>query len=162
MAGDGGNTPHPPPEGRAGVEALLREFPARRGLALRLEAELRGRHGDGFRLDDVGDFDELPVRHLSSFLGLARTPHASGDMSRNKGISKAGCKLARSTLVELAWSWLRYQHDSALALWWRARFSKRGMRIRNIGIVALARKLAVAFWQFIEDGQVPKGAVLKA
>jgi transposase len=101
-------------------------------------------------------------RHLSSFLGLAPTPHASGDISRNKGISKAGCKLARSTLVELAWSWLRYQHDSALASWWRARFSKRGVRIRNIGIVALARKLVVAFWQFVEDGQVPEGALLKA
>ena len=101
-------------------------------------------------------------RKLSSFLGLAPTPHASGEISRNKGISKAGCKLARSTLVELAWSWLRYQHDSALATWWRARFSKRGMRVRNIGIVALARKLVVAFWQFVEDGQVPEDALLKA
>ena len=101
-------------------------------------------------------------RHLSSFLGLAPTPHASGDMSRNKGISKAGCKLARATLVELAWSWLRYQRDSALAQWWRVRFSKRGMRIRNIGIVALARKLVVAFWQFVEDGQIPQGAQLKS
>lgn len=101
-------------------------------------------------------------RHLSSFLGLAPTPHASGDMSRNKGISKAGCKLARSILIELAWSWLHYQRDSALSRWWRARFSKRGMRVRNIGIVALARKLIVAFWQFVENGQIPEGALLKA
>ena len=100
-------------------------------------------------------------RHLGSFLGLAPTPHASGEMSRNKGINKAGCKLARSTLVELAWSWLRYQRDSALARWWRMRFSKRGMRVRNIGIVALARKLAVAFWQFLEHGLIPEGALLK-
>jgi len=103
----------------------------------------------------------LPPRH-NLYPRQPGRKATSGDKSRNKGISKAGCKLARSTLVELAWSWLRYQHDSALAVWWRARFSKRGMRIRNIGIVALARKLAVAFWQFIEDGQVPKGAVLKA
>src|SRR5205807_10515682 len=93
-------------------------------------------------------------RHLSSFLGLAPTPHASGEISRNKGISKAGCKLARSTLVELAWSWLRYQHDSALATWWRSRFSKtRNARAKHRDR-RLGQKARCAFWQFVEDGQV--------
>jgi transposase len=100
-------------------------------------------------------------RHLASFIGLAPTPHASGDVSRDCGISKAGTKLARQTLVELAWSWLRYQPESALSIWWRRRFASTGMRGRKVGIVALARRLAIAFWQFLEDGLVPEGATIK-
>jgi transposase len=98
---------------------------------------------------------------LASFIGLAPTPHASGDVSRDRGISKAGTKLARQTLVELAWSWLRYQPESELSTWWRQRFAGAGMRGRKVGIVALARRLAIAFWQFLEDGVVPKGATIK-
>jgi len=101
-------------------------------------------------------------KHLASFLGLAPSPHASGDVSRDRGISKAGAKLARRTLVELSWAWLRYQPGSQLATWWRARFGTRGMRARKIGIVALARKLAIAFWRFLEAGVIPEGASLKA
>lgn len=101
-------------------------------------------------------------RHLASFLGLAPSPHASGDVSRDRGINKAGSKLARQTLVELAWFWLRYQPKSRLSLWWHERFSGTGMRGRKVGIVALARKLAIALWRFVEDGVVPEGATLKA
>jgi transposase len=100
-------------------------------------------------------------RHVASFVGLAPTPHASGDISRDRGIGKAGTKLARQTLVELAWSWLRYQPESALSAWWRQRFAGAGMRGRKVGIVALARKLAIAFWQFLENGVVPEGATVK-
>lgn len=100
-------------------------------------------------------------RRLASFLGLAPSPHASGDVSRDRGINKAGCKLARQTLVELAWSWLRYQPASDLSRWWRTRFGGQGMRGRKVGIVALARKLAIALWRFVEDGVVPEGATLK-
>jgi transposase len=100
-------------------------------------------------------------RHLASFVGLAPTPHASGDITRDRGIGKAGTKLARQTLVELAWSWLRYQPGSALSEWWRQRFASAGMRGRKVGIVALARKLAIAFWQFLENGIVPEGATVK-
>jgi transposase len=100
-------------------------------------------------------------RHLALFIGLAPTPHASGDVSRDRGIGKAGTKLARQTLVELAWSWLRYQPESALSAWWRKRFASAGMRGRKVGIVALARKLAIAFWQFLENGLVPEGATGK-
>jgi transposase len=98
---------------------------------------------------------------VASFVGLAPTPHASGDVSRDRGIGKAGTKLARQTLVELAWSWLRYQPGSALSEWWRQRFAKAGMRGRKVGIVALARKLAIAFWHFLENGLVPEGATIK-
>jgi transposase len=100
-------------------------------------------------------------RHLASFVGLAPSPYASGDVSRNRGISKAGTKLARQTLVELAWSWLRYQPESALSAWWRERFAGAGMRGRKVGIVALARRLAIAFGRFLEDGLMPEGATLK-
>jgi len=100
-------------------------------------------------------------RHLASFVGLAPTPYASGDISRDRGIGKAGTKLARQTLVELAWSWLRYRPGSAMSEWWRQRFTSAGMRGRKVGIVALARKLAIALWQFLENGVVPEGATIK-
>jgi transposase len=100
-------------------------------------------------------------RHLASFIGLAPSPYASGDVSRDRGINKAGTKLARQTLVELAWFWLRYQPQSKLTRWWHDRFKNQGMRGRKVGIVALARRLAIAFWRFVEHGVVPEGATLK-
>lgn len=100
-------------------------------------------------------------RHLASFIGLAPSPYASGDTTRDRGINKAGTKLARQTLVELAWFWLRYQPGSALTCWWKERYADAGMRGRKVGIVALARKLAIALWRFVEAGVVPEGAVLK-
>ena len=101
-------------------------------------------------------------RHVASFIGLAPSPYNSGDTDRDRGISKAGTKLARQTLVELAWFWLRYQPNSKLSLWWHERFGNMGMRGRKVGIVALARKLAIALWRFVEQGVVPEGATLKA
>jgi transposase len=100
-------------------------------------------------------------RHVASFVGLAPSPYASGETSRDRGISKAGTKLARQTFVELAWFWLRYQPNSKLSLWWRSRFAGTGMRGRKVGIVALARKLAIALWRFVEEGVIPEGATLK-
>jgi transposase len=101
-------------------------------------------------------------RHVASFVGLAPSPYASGETSRDRGISKAGTKLARQTFVELAWFWLRYQPNSKLSLWWQVRFGGAGMRGRKVGIVALARKLAIALWRFVDDGVIPEGATLKA
>lgn len=101
-------------------------------------------------------------RHVASFVGLAPSPYNSGDTDRDRGINKAGTKLARQTLVELAWFWLRYQPNSKLSLWWHERFGNQGMRGRKVGIVALARKLAIALWRFVEQGVVPEGATLKA
>ena len=100
-------------------------------------------------------------RHVASFVGLAPSPYKSGDVDRDRGISKAGTKLARQTLVELAWFWLRYQPQSKLSLWWQERFADKGMRGRKVGIVALARKLVIALWRFVEDGVIPEGATLK-
>lgn len=99
---------------------------------------------------------------LGSFLGLAPSPYASGAVKHDQGISKAGNRFARRLLVELAWCWLRYQPASALSQWYRRLFGAGSGRSRKIGIIALARKLAVAIWRFVEDGLVPEGASLKA
>ena len=101
-------------------------------------------------------------RHLASFIGLAPSPYSSGETSRDRGINKSGTKLARCTLVELAWFWLRYQPQSELSQWWHQRFGKAGMRGRKVGIVALARKIAIALWRYVEFGVIPAGATLKA
>jgi len=100
-------------------------------------------------------------RELTGCLGLAPTPYRSGDSEIERGISKAGNKRARTLLVELAWSWLRLQPDSALTQWFNRRFAGGGKRMRKVGIVALARRLAVALWRYLEHGEIPAGATLK-
>jgi transposase len=99
-------------------------------------------------------------RHLASYLGLTPSPYASGESSREQSISKAGNKPARTLLVELAWCWLRYQPGSGLAEWYRRTCGEHSSRVRKVGIVALARKLAIALWRFVEHGVVPAGAVM--
>jgi transposase len=64
--------------------------------------------------------------------------------------------------IEIAWGWLRFQPDSALTRWYQERFGHGSSRLRRIGIVALARKLLIALWRFLETGVVPEGARLKA
>jgi transposase len=98
-------------------------------------------------------------RELASLAGLTPTPYSSGDQERDQGISKAGNRRVRGMVVEIAWSWLRYQPDSALSKWYWERFGKGSKRQRRIGIVALARKLLVALWRYLERGEVPKDAV---
>lgn len=100
-------------------------------------------------------------RQVGGALGLTPTPYSSGGLEREQGISKAGNGRARSLLVELAWLWLRYQPDSALTLWFKQRFSGGGKRMRRIGIVALARRLGVALWRYVDQGRIPAGAKLK-
>ncbi len=97
-------------------------------------------------------------RQLAGSVGLTGTPYNSGQSAREQGISKAGNKRMRTMLVEIAWCWLRYQPASALSRWWRERFANTGGRARRIGIVALARKLLVALWRYLEHGIVPQGA----
>ena len=101
-------------------------------------------------------------REVGALSGLVPVPYQSGDAARDQGISRAGLKAARRILVEMAWSWVRWQPDSALTRWYRARFATGGTRLRRIGIVALARKLLIALWRYSEQGLVPAGAVLRA
>ena len=100
-------------------------------------------------------------RELAGSLGLVPTPYASGDSEIEQGISKAGNRRARSMLVELAWGWLRLQPGSALTRWFNRRFAAGGKRMRRIGIVALARRLAIALWRYLQTGEIPRGARLK-
>jgi transposase len=100
-------------------------------------------------------------RQLASCLGLAPTPYASGDSELEQGISKAGNARVRTLLVEIAWGWLRLQPGSALTCWFNKRFAHNSSRMRRVGIVALARRLAIALWRFLEHGEIPAGARLK-
>jgi transposase len=100
-------------------------------------------------------------REVAGCLGLVPSPYASGDTQIEQGISKAGNKRARTLFVELAWGWLRWQPDSALSQWFNRRFGIGSKRMRRIGIVALARRLAVALWRYLEHGELPAGASLK-
>lgn len=101
-------------------------------------------------------------RQVGAYPGLTPTPYDSGQSRREQGIGKAGNHRLRWILVELAWSWLRRQPASALSRWFRERFGGPGKRHRRVGIVALARKLQVALWQYVEHGIVPEGALLKS
>ena len=100
-------------------------------------------------------------REVGAAAGLVGTPYASGQSTRDQGISKAGNRRVRALIIELAWAWLRYQPNSALSRWFEERFGSGGKRSRRIGIVALARRLLVAFWRYHEFGEVPAGAELK-
>jgi transposase len=99
-------------------------------------------------------------RELAGLAGLVPTPYGSGDSHREQGISKAGNRRVRWVLVELAWGWLRHQPNSALSLWYQRRFGSGNSRARKVGIVALARKLLIALWKYLEGGEVPEGATL--
>jgi transposase len=99
-------------------------------------------------------------RQVGSYFGLTGTPYDSGQSRREQGISKAGNRRARKLAVELAWLWLRHQPDSELSCWFRQRVGDMKGRLRRIAIVALARKLMVTLWRYLETGVVPTGAVL--
>jgi transposase len=97
-------------------------------------------------------------RQLGALAGLVPSPFTSGDSEREQGISKAGNRRLRVMAIEIAWGWLRFQPHSRLSRWYQARFGQGSKRLRRIGIVALARKLLVALWRFLEEGVVPEGA----
>ena len=101
-------------------------------------------------------------KQVGALAGLAPTPYQSGDSEHELGISRAGNRWVRGLAIEIAWGWLRHQPDSALTHWYNERFARGGPRARKVGIVALARKLLVALWRYVETGALPEGAALKA
>ena len=101
-------------------------------------------------------------RQVGGYLGLTGTPYDSGSSRREQGIGKSGNPRARTVAVELAWLWLRHQPESALSQWFRERVGALKSGVRKTAIVALARKLMVALWRFVETGLVPSGARLRA
>ena len=101
-------------------------------------------------------------QEVGALAGLTGTPHQSGGSAREQGISKAGNPRVRTLMVELAWLWLRWQPESRTTRWFHEHVGKAGSRGKRKAIVAVARKLLVEFWHFVEHGVVPEGAQLKA
>lgn len=100
-------------------------------------------------------------RQVGACVGLVGTPYDSGTMRQDQGISKSGDPGLRALLIELSWLWLRYQPTSAISQWFVRRTQGGGKRNKRVMIVAVARKLAIALWRYVKDGEVPQGAHLK-
>ena len=101
-------------------------------------------------------------RQLASYVGIVPMPYQSGGMDRDRSISRIGNPRARTTLIQLAWLWLRYQPDSALATWFRERVGTLQGRTRRIAIVAMARRLLIALWRYVETGVIAEGMAVRA
>ena len=101
-------------------------------------------------------------RQLASYVGITPMPYQSGGMDRDRRISRAGNPRARTTMIQLAWLWLRYQPSSELAEWFRKRVGTLAGRTRRIAIVAMARKLLIALWRYVETGVLPAGVEIRA
>jgi len=100
-------------------------------------------------------------REVASLIGVTPTPYDSGKTKHEQGISKAGNRHVRGIAIEMAWAWLRYQPESKITLWFKKRFAEGGPRARKVGIVALARRLVIELWRYLEWGVLPEGARLK-
>lgn len=100
-------------------------------------------------------------REVAGAIGLTPTPYQSGESGREQGISRSGNRRVRAMAIEIAWCWLKFQPHSELSRWYRRRFGTAGGRMRKIGIVALARRLVIELWRYLEQGTVPAGARLK-
>jgi transposase len=98
-------------------------------------------------------------RQLGSYLGLTPSAYDSGSVTHCQGISKAGNSFARRVMIEVAWLWRKYQPDSVLSKWYEGRAANQSPRIRRIMLIALARKIIVALWRYVETGLVPEGAI---
>ena len=101
-------------------------------------------------------------RQVAAYAGLAPTPWQSGSVAHEQGVSKAGNPRLRTTMIQLAWLWVRHQPGSILAQWFHQRVQFNGGRIRKVLIVALARKLLIAFWKYVTAGIAPEGAEIVA
>jgi transposase len=131
---------------------------------VRLLMSLKGRGENGSWLLVWEFFSWRQIRNrreLASLAGLTPTPYDSGGTRSEQGISKAGNRRVRWMMTELAWGWLRYQPNSELSQWYQRRFGQGNTRLRKVGIVALARKLLIALWRFVETGEVPAEAEVR-
>ena len=99
-------------------------------------------------------------KEVGGSVGLVGTPYDSGESSREQGISKAGNARVRSLLVELAWLWIRYQPNSTITKWFNERYGGQGKRSKRIGIVAVARRLMIQLWHYVEHDVDPPGAII--
>ncbi len=99
-------------------------------------------------------------RGVGGSVGLGGTPYDSGEMEREQGISKTGNSRVRTRLIELGWLWLQYQPNSDITVWFNKRFRAGGKRARRVGIVAVARRLLIELWHFVEHDVEPRGAII--
>jgi transposase len=97
-------------------------------------------------------------QQLTALAGLSPSPYQSGDEAHDQGISKAGSSSVRAMAIQIAWGWVRFQPDSTLTRWFDRRFAHGSRRLRAIGIVALARRLLIELWRFLQTGALPEGA----
>jgi transposase len=151
-----------------GRRAQLRTATSAEDPSLRMVRQL-------LRLRGIGDQSAWPLvtelfgwralrnrRQVGGLTGLTGTPYNSGTREREQGISRAGNAEIRALAIELAWCWLQYQPQSALAQWYQQRWANGGVGSRKRGIVAVARRLMVDLWRYVDAGVIPDGAQLKA
>ena len=100
-------------------------------------------------------------RQVAAYAGLAPTPWQSGTVDREQGVGKSGNPRLRTTMLQLAWLWLRHQPNSALSRWFHERVNRNGGRFRKTVITAVARKLLVALWKYVTAGVVIEGAMMR-
>jgi transposase len=133
-------------------------------VSLRKVAQLRTLYGIGvtsswdFVMEMFSWREFRNRKEVGAFLGLTPTPYDSGGSQREQGISKAGRGRLRALSIQISWGWLRFQPQSKLSRWYMERFANGGKRMRRIGIVAVARKLSIDLWRYLEYGVVPEGA----
>jgi transposase len=158
------------------VDAQIRELEAQRRQRATEAASLAARQVQQLtRLKAIGETSAWLMaqeifswrqlrnrREAGAIVGLTPTPYASDGSAREQGVSKAGNRHVRRVLIQIAWAWLRYQPQSALSRWFQERFGHGSGRMRRVGIVALARRLFIALWQFVDVGLVPAGARVRA
>ena len=137
----------------APADACARRLTQLRGIAARSATVLA---------DELFTRDLRNRREVGGLTGLVSAPHQSGGRHVDQGLTRGGLPRVRHIAGQLAWAWLRHQPTSALARWYRERFSGRGVVAQRIGIVALARRLVIALWRYVTVGIVPDGALLKA
>jgi transposase len=142
----------PPPDAAAAI-AQVRQLLTLRGI---------GEHGAWLLVMEVFAWRQIRNRRqLGGLTGLTGTPWHSGTLERDQGISRAGNAQIRAVAIELAWCWVQYQPQSALAQWYEQRYAHGGPRARKIGMVAVARRLIIALWRYLDAGVIPDGAVFK-
>ena len=100
-------------------------------------------------------------KKVAAYAGLAPTPWQSGAIAHEQGVSKSGNPRLRTTMIQLAWLWVRHQPHSALTSWFHERVKRNGGRLRKTIIVALARKLLIALWKYVNSGVVIEGAIMQ-
>ena len=100
-------------------------------------------------------------RAVGRYAGITGSPDESGSKRREKGLARSGNARVRRGMIQLAWRWLMFQKDSALAKWFRARTAAAGGDVRKTMVVGLARKLLIALWRYVRTGEVPAGAKLR-